>query len=376
MRNVSVLFFALLISAQVAFSQTDEIAMIQKSQEGTEVLNHIYLQVAAQGAEMNVESVRAVLRGIENGVRSNIAVSEQDTKVVEAECKSVIGQARERMSDLVRRATTVARRHRMADAAHKATAILHSRAEEEVAGLRKQKEMMQTNIKNWANFWRIEVASYKKVRGLISTVQSHIGTMKKSTKQTALIELPHAYRTALAQVKVEFAGDYSELNGLRPIITNLLSIVEDKKNLNNDVVMEKANGLFSAIREYLNDQQNRYSEENTHQNALYGAAIQLFGSAVERASKIVERLTGTIVEGDKQITYLAAQHSAADQFVQQATSVVNDFLRGCAAKQDARQLLVVNSQRFLDVIDQVRVTINDRWHAAATFFMERMQSEM
>ena len=374
--NVSVLFFTLLISAQVAFSQTDEIAMIQKSQQGTEVLNHIYLEVAAQGAEMNVESVRAVLRGIEDETRSNLAASVENSKVVEAECTDLIAQARERMTDLVRRATTVARRHGMAVAAHKATVTLHSRAEEEVSGLRKQKEMMLENLKNWANFWKIEKGSYNKVKGLISTVQSHIGTINRSTKNTALIQLPHAYRAALAQVKVEFAGEYSELNGLRPIITNLIAVVEDTKNLNNDVVMEKANGLFTAIREYLNDEQDKLAEQNSHQMALYQAANQLFGSAVERSQKIVDRLTGVMEEGEKQIEYLAQEHSAADQFVQQATSVVDNFLRGCAAKHDASQLLVADSQRMLDIVDQVRVTINDKWQAVSTFFIEKMHSEI
>jgi hypothetical protein len=184
MKYISALFLTLLI-APFAFAQSEDIIeLIQKSDEGREVINNVFLQASVEGPKVDINKVRAVLKNIDAGLRLHREHRRKLRKVVKKECQADFKALKQRWHDLTLRALSVKRAVVRAQRREKRQARFLKRAEEELSHYTKFASMLRENQKGWSNFWSTLKRNTQKVLGLLHQSLSHLKALKKHYKKS------------------------------------------------------------------------------------------------------------------------------------------------------------------------------------------------
>lgn len=347
--------------------------MLQKTKEGNDVLDSVFLQVASEGKGLNAGHIRAALNKIENGANSMIAKLAKAQAQRKAECKVNVAVVRSNLFDLMTRYTTLARWVSDQKRAVVITETIRDRVHQEEKNARNLVHLMKAAASSWAKFWSLETKTYRRIVQLLGEVHNHVQSV--SGKKAALLEMPASYKNSLAELQVKFAGFTHELNGMRPVIQNLLEVSADMNNINNDMIRAAISQMYVHVMERLNDEQNSMVEWNAHQNAMFLAMGHLANSAQERADKTGDMIEAGLKVQEGKVKFLEKVAGFALANAGVARTVSNDVRAACRLDRDVFGTIVAEHNRVNDVISQVHAVVNDRFGAVHAFFIEKMERE-
>jgi len=235
--------------------------------------------------------------------------------------------------------------------------------------------MVRQNQKGWNNFWNVANRNVKKVLGLLHRAAVSLESLKKHYKEAALVELPQSYGTSLSEISSEFESTFDNLDGLRPVIVNLLEIARSPVHLNKHQVRAHIRNLIRHIIESLNDKLNEFEEENEHQVGLFEALVKLFDDAKSSGSKVVKAFESSLKRASKKIMFLSVGVKGIDQLVQAAYRVGQLRSKECRRHKDTHHRKDVRAERILGIVSQLQEVISDRWSTLHGKFIQMMDSE-
>jgi len=249
------------------------------------------------------------------------------------------------------------------------------RASEELSHYNRFSEMIRQNQKAWNNFWNTSKKNVQKVLALLHKAHEHLKALKSHLKKAALIELPESYGNALAEISSDFEGTYDNLDGLRPVISNLLEIIRKPHHLNKHEIRQHIRSLLRHIIERLGDKVNEYEEENEHQIGLYEGLDKLFNDAREGGAKVVKALEGALKRTGKKIAYLKIGIKGSEQLVKASFHV--GFLRSkeCRRHHRSQKRKNIRAEKVLGIVSQLHEVISDRWSTLHGKFLQMMDQE-
>jgi len=235
--------------------------------------------------------------------------------------------------------------------------------------------MLRQNQKGWNNFWTVAKRNIQKVLGLLHKAVNHLRALKKHYKKAALIELPETYGTALSEISSEFEGTFDNLDGLRPVIANLLEIARSPVHLNKHQVRQHIRSLLRHIIERLNDKFNSFEEENEHQVGLFEALVKLFDDARSGGEKIVKAFETSLRRTGKKIAFLSIGVKGTQSLTKQAFHVGVLRAKQCRRHKNSHNRKNIRAERILGIVSQLQEVIMDRWSTLHGKFLQMMDNE-
>jgi hypothetical protein len=235
--------------------------------------------------------------------------------------------------------------------------------------------MIVQNRQGWEKFWGKSRANIQKILSLLNQASVQLKALRHHYKKAALIQLPESYSNALTEIRSEFENTFDNLDGLRPIISNLLEIVRNHKHLNNGQVRQHVRSLLRHITGRLNEKLNEFEEENEHQGGLFESLDKLFDDAIRRGDKVVSALVASLKRSGQKVTFLQKAVKASEALAQAGRNVVGLRARECRHHHNHNTHLDVKAERILAVVSQLQEVIGDRWSSLHGFFLQKMDSE-
>jgi hypothetical protein len=365
MKNISALFVILLL-APIAFSQTEVFEMIQKTEEGKEVFDNLFLETSLQGAHLNVNTVATRLNVLANSARKFRAKAKLAAAKNVKECRADLTVVRARFHDFNWRHSSVQRTLEHAVRNNKRRAVVVSRVTEELSHYRSFVAMNAGNNRAWRNFWTVTRTALRKAADLVARTRTHVEKLHRTKyNDNTFLEIPAEFKDAFAQITSEFNAETSNLNGLRPVIENLLELVALPPTRKQ--ARRRLRNLLGRLAEELYDQSNLFAEENEHQHALFEGVDVLLKDSVHRAEQLHAGLVKKLRASAKRVVRLQATVKGSGLMSVLAGEVVSLRVKECRTARNTIRRLRRRASRFLSVIGQLQEVLVDRFGALSKY---------
>ncbi len=281
MRIISAIFLVLLCVPFV-FSKTDIMELLQKTPEGQEILDHIMLDVSLDGRRLNARAVAFRLKQMAKGVRKSRIFAYKIKKMAHKFCRKFMGAAKSRYHDFVIRFAAFKREIITTRSVLAGRIIYIKRFRRETAIYKKFFDMNRENQRAWHRFWKKGRRIFKTLRGIIFRLRTHIHRLHRRHRRHAFIELPSDFKGALSEITSEFEKTTDGLDGLRPVVANLLEIVSSKRHLRKKKSRRFVRRLLRKLAMFLYNKSLMYAEEQEHQKNLFSSVGGLFLDRLRR----------------------------------------------------------------------------------------------
>jgi len=374
MKYLSALFLVLLL-APFAFTQS-EIELIEKSPEGKEVLEGLYLEISMGGPDVDVNRVRQRLRALETHGKNVVNSVRESNKRERQRCKDDLQTVGGRADDLATRSAAIQRLYEHAQRKQKGRATALERANEELSNLKDFRQLLVTNGNGWSKFWKNAVTNMRKAASLLSQTKAQVRALHRLGKKSAwaLIEIPKTYSNALNEISSEFENTYDNLGGFRPVISNLLQILRSTtpQQLGNKPFRASLRTLIGKVQNHLLNHLQSFEQENEHQTALYSGLQAMYNDKVRRATRLVVGSTMRAKISEKKLSDFLSSVKYSSSLANQARFVVTLMNKECNRILGTNKSLRNQARTTLNYIDQVLEVVNDRWPSLKNFLQEKM----
>lgn len=372
MKYLSAIFLVLLI-APFAYSQRDIIEMIEKSPEGKQVLDKVFLEVAVQGKGFNHNFVKNVVHAITS---QTSAFSKGTLKFLREErniCVAQLKQTRARFNDFTQRAVY----------SRNALAELRKGQEVKSSILRRTAylynmykrflDFSRDSQKQWSQFWTNGRQNYRKISSLVSQIRAHVRRLHRQHKHAALVQLPKDYEDAMVEISTQFEQSYDDLNGLRPVISNLLEIVRSPVHLKQKKFRVSARKILGWLAYNLHEWSNTFDEENEHQKGMFEGLVGLYTSRVNSQQKVIKLISAEAQANNKKISHVADQAKQAANIAQQSQQIVDLVIRECNGFKKEINAVLLTTGRILNYASQLEEVVLERWPSLKSYFLEKLE---
>jgi len=365
MKFSSVIFLVLLL-AQLAVSKKDDIKVFDKSHEGKQILDSIYLKNTVQGDTLNVQSVNAILNNFEQQLSNEKKEINAHLTISKENCKNDINDLKKVFHDLVTRALTTGRHLKEAEGRDKRRKTFLTRAEDELSIYKRFWGYVNENEKALEAFYMKATGNVKMCKYMLSSIDSLVAHFEGSS----LIELPGTYKSNLAQITEEFESTYDNFGGMRAIISNVLQIASKSSAMKKDSVRQGIQSLIRHIQDRLFDMENQLEQEHAHQSGLFESLHSLFHDAVEKAQNTVTDLKIHSSNAQLNIAILNAATKNAENIADRAKSIVEQRSNECREDVKAYSNAEKQDVKLLSAIGFLRDILVDGWESFAKTMSE------
>jgi hypothetical protein len=365
--NKTALFLILLI-APLALGQDEMLNMFDRTPEGKEVLDHLFIQTNLMGGNLDLNFLRQVLKTN----RDRIEGERKRTEAVVADIKKTCHDEKVHIGQLVHEHTekemALKRALHSATSHHDRKQVFLKRAEEELDNYKKFQTFVTDSKKSWAAFYDTLTKNHKNISSLLHNAMN---TLKNHHKSHSFVELPESYTSSLAQIRVDAEGMDMELTGMEPIISNLLEIMNDKDAVKQQSVRHALHELIESLIEKMRDAIEDFDEENQHQSALFEHLVKSFEENVKRSTKTVEQLKKgvTALENKAKNVSGAASHAAA--LSDKVKHIFELRLHQCNSAVQAHNHNRIRTEKVNAIISQIEEILLTKSNGLKSFFIQR-----
>jgi len=373
MKYISALFLVLLL-APFAFSQSEVLEMIQRSDEGKEVLNAIYLDVALDGSKLNAATVKSRLNILRNYgldfAKRLKGVGAKNHK----DCKRDLKALGSRFHDFTLRTVALQREYKLAKKEDKISEVAVKRAEQDLNIYKRFVRMNHDNHQGWRKFWGTLVDEYKKANSIINRVRTHIRSLHRAHTNAALVELPGDYVQAMTEITTEFQNIGDGLFGVKPVLSNLLQVISNKKHLYNKSTRRQIRFLIANVSEFLHDLSYKFQEEQEHEENLFGEIKNMFNDGIVATKRVVDQMKIGRKAAITKVAWLESAVKEGDHITIMAKNIVDVKRKECKHVGSTVSLLKSRNIRFLRVLSQLQEVLNNRFGELRSFFIQKIEN--
>ncbi len=374
MKYLSALFLVLLI-APIAFAQSDAIEMIQKAPEGKEILDSLFLDVSLEGRRINIGRVRARLNAIAKYTRKSRKLIIRVLRYNKKHCIRNVKAAKHQFHKFIVRSMFVKRLLTAARRGQRRRGLLLTRLSQELRHYVAFKRMTRSNGRAWRRFWKKGLRIHRRMISLVSQIRAHVRRLHRHHKKhRSLIQLPQNYLSALNEIKSQFDNTFDNLNGVRPVIDNLLEIVRSPNHLKKKKFRVSVRRILGWLAYYFHEAVLRYMEVNEHQKGLYTSVYKLFSDSVRRTSRVLRIVGADAKRVHKKIVIFKAAIRHSYWYLRQSKKIAKLVVGECMFAKVTLLRQLRSARRLLMFITQVKEVISDRWHRLKSYFLERMEN--
>ncbi len=360
MRIISAIFLVLLC-VPLAFSKTDIMELLQKTPEGQEILDNVMLDVSLDGRRLNARAVAHRLNQMAKGARKSKFEAFKIMRNARKFCKKFMRAAKSRYHDFVIRFAAFKREIITTRNVLAGRKIYIKRIRRETAIYKKFFAMNRANQRAWSRFWKKGRRAFKLLRGIIFRLRTHIHRLHRRHRKHAFIELPSDFKGALSEITSEFEKTTDGLDGLRPVVANLLEIVSSKRHLRKKKSRRFVRRLLRKLAMFLYNKSLVYAEEQEHQKALFSSVGGLFLDRLLRTKGVLRsylRLQKAEKSKEKWLRYALR---GIKHLLHLSSAVVKAKVRECHFSKRSTSRLAHRLTRLAMFVYQCKVVLASRF---------------
>jgi hypothetical protein len=363
--NKTALFLICLIFP-IAFAQEDVLNMIDKTPEGKEMLDHLFIQTKLMGESLDINALGQFLRtnrdrlAAEQKERREHAASEQGAcKAHHSEIRSLLHDHQARELSLRRQLEAVKRTSKRAEN--------HvERASDELDNYKKFEHFIQNNKAAWVKYYTTYKASYEAANKIFAGV---LAVTKKAG--ASFVQLPADYESSLSQMKMEVESSEFDFMGMGPVVSNLMEIMSNSNAMIKPDVVMKVRGVVESLQEAESERWEAVEDENEHQSALFEHLEKAFHENIERSNKEV---SGTKVAADAISKRRDALNGAADHagnLAGRVESIGSLRAHECRKLKNGNRHSVVRVEKINSIIAELSDILATKSAGLKSFFIQR-----
>jgi len=214
----------------------------------------------------------------------------------------------------------------------------------------------------------------KKVLVALKKARNNLAALDEQGAAMVQLNEGSQYFTNLNEIRVDFEGNYVNLEGFRPIIVKLLELMSKTDAVNKPLVRSKLRAVLKKISRQIRERRDEIKAVNERQDAIFTAIIESYRENLLRIKKLLERLNKENEHLQKRKTELVDSSNVAKQIVTLSKAVFTTRKRQCLNYAERVARTSVALQRTRNIVAQVAEILSERFGALKSYFVQRDQS--
>jgi uncharacterized coiled-coil protein SlyX len=369
---LNTLFFILLLTTTTLCSQQENILeLIDRSEEGRDILNAIYLELKL--ATPNLD--RGRLFEILKTSKANAARSENNQKARvarhEKSCHNDLHLLHKNINENEKSEFTVTRHLNSNVHALKKNQQYIDRSKEEFNQYEGLRNLLEINKGKFTNFIQTSIVNVNRILALVQNSRRLLSTAHKAAGAQAFVQVSSEYVTGLSEVRVDFANTFDSINGLRPIISSLLQTMADPQSVGKEVIRNRLLKLLHEVTKALNKRKDDLEARAEGAAAVFEALIKNIAENKTRVQKLQERLDAERSSLSKRQGALNDSRTRAHNITSFSQAALSIRAQQCTLSKERNAKLLVSIQKSKNIVAQVEEILQERFGQLKSFFVER-----
>jgi len=193
----------------------------------------------------------------------------------------------------------------------------------------------------------------------------------KAATGNAFIELKGEDITALSEIRVEFASNSDELEGLRPIITSLLQTMNEVPQISKPDIRRRVIRILRNIIKVLHRVRERIEARTEGAEAIFQALIKNFEENKTRCTKLQQRLVNERKVLVRRQVALNDSRRRARRITKLSKQTFRIRHRQCAGGKVRNARLHVRTQKMKNIVAQIEEILQERFGNLKSYFIQR-----
>ncbi len=370
MKYTSAIFLVILL-AQTVFATEKVFELLEKTEEGRGVLENLLLQLNLEGKNLNPRAIHRALSRYLNSLRKVARARRSRIRLNERSCKKDIMATKNMFFDLTNRAI-IENRHRKIAIKRKTrrNRFIH-RARLSLIHYRHLFRYLVASRNQWGRFMKRAIKGNRTISGYLRKIFTLL-----SGKGRAFVQLPDSHENELMEMKSQVDASFDTYDGLKPAISNIIELVQNRANLTKPNFRARARSLVRHLLDRLSNIRSNYLEENEKQKQVFKSLILFFNGAKNRAVNYDKALMKHNKRANQRIRWMTKAVRGANKLAKDGEKVVNQRREECRWEKEREARLQVELARALSVVRNLQDVIADRWgRRVKSFFLQKLQTE-
>jgi hypothetical protein len=368
--STSALFLIFLLTASVLASQENLLELMDKSKEGRDILNAIFLQLHTTGPTLQRGKIIELLTTAKQN--ANKSENRQKERLARArrECKSDLKSLNAHLTQNEKHEFTINRHLNANQHAINKNQQFITRSTNEKNNYTALKNLVKANRAQWRSFVNSRMARQTAIIRLLKKARKELINAHKAALGTEFVEVRPEVISALSELRVEFTNTEDHFDGLRPIIANLLQNMSSPV-VGKNVLRSRLINLLKLIVKAIAQRRDLLEQQNEGANAIFEALLKSFNENITRVNKLLERLSHEKNLLSKRGLALNDSLRRARRITKLSVKAATIKNRQCHQIKTRNARLHVSTQKIRNVVAQIEEILQERFGALKTFFVER-----
>jgi hypothetical protein len=364
-------FILLLITSTLCSKQENILELIDKSDEGRQILNAIYLELKLATPNLDRGRLFNILKTTkDNAAKAENRQKERQAKIA-SDCKADIHTLGVNIRENERSEFTITRHLNSNSHAIKKNQQYIDRSKDEFNQYESLRNLILANQKKFNEMNQKTLANINKIIGLVRGGKRLITNAHKAAAGQAFIQVSSGYITGLSELRVEFANTFDNLNGLRPIISSLLQTMADPNNAGKDVIRTRVIKLLHEINKSLNKSKDSVEAHLEGGHAVFEALLKNIAENKIRVQKLQERLDTERNSLTKRQGALTDSQTRAHNISTFSKTALKIRGEQCTLSRERSTRLMISVQKQKNIVAQIEEILQERFGQLKGFFLER-----
>jgi len=369
--RTSALFLIFMITASALASQDDLLNLIDKTPEGKEIMNAIYLQLQTAGANLERGKIMEVLTTAKQNMDKSERGQTERNKRRRSECIKEKSSLRNATNANERHEFTVSR-HLSANAhALRKNKQFIDRSKKEQLAYVELGNLLQANKAAWGGFIKKGMENMGRVIKLLRKARRQLINQHKVAMGTAFIEVGADFISSFTEMRAELGNIDDHLYGMRPIIESLIQTSATPSAVGKLILRSKIIKVLKSVIKAIRKRRDLLEQYDEGAKAIFDSLLKSFDENRTRISKLLERLAHEKGLLDKRQTDLTAAHKRAASITKLSGSVLSIRGRQCTGSKARDAKLRVRIQKVRNIVAQIEEILQERFGKLKTYFLER-----
>jgi len=363
--------FLLFLALTSCYCNDSILKMIEKQNEGRELMNALFLQVKSKGANLQQGDVYRVLKfardradkvetDIQNRIQHNNQACTQDLKNFAT-----------KVHENQKWEFTISRHVENNERASKRLRNFMDRTQQEQNDYQALQNIIKASWTKWKNFQSTAVANLNRVRKSLNRAVSSLRLLEEQGAALLQTGENNKYLTNLNEIRVDFEGNFVNLEGFRPVIVKLLELMSNTSAVNKPLVRRKLIAVFRKISSQVEQRVDEIKAIGERQNAIFGSIIESYKENLLRIKKLLERLNNESNHLQKRGLALTDSNKQARQITLVSKSIFKTRKTQCLNYAERVSRINVSIQRTRSIVAQIAEILSERFGALKTYFVQR-----
>jgi len=369
--KTSALFLIFMFTASALASQDDLLNLIDQTPEGKEIMGAIYLHLQTAGANLERGKIMEVLTTAKQNADKSERRQGEKIKRHKKNCKKDKALLRNHTNANERHEFTVSR-HLNANA-HALTKNQQfiDRSKKELDAYVSLGNLLKANRGKWKEWVNGRLDRMSKIVKLLRKARRQLINQHKAALGTEFVEVGSDFVSSFTEMRAELANIDDHLDGLRPIIENLIQTSATPAAVGKLILRSKLIKLLKTIIKTIRKRRDLLEQFNEGADSIFESLLKSFEENKTRITKLLERLAHEKNLLTKRQKSLELGHKRAAKISKLSLAVFAIKVRYCKRVNVRSAKLKVSIQKVRNIVAQIEEILQERFGKLKTFFLER-----